>query len=183
MNCIRRRGAALYLTAVFAAGGILLNTDALAANGNGPYVGAMPAFKLKDPVEKEHSESQLKGKPSVVLLTIPNVKHGDWQSRWSRWLTKKGWPEEVNFVLVQDMSQSNVKEKARASMKKKFKPEKMPLLLLDETGEVRRSFQVRNDETVLLIFNKEGKVVHFCDQKPTIEEARKIKKMVDQMKG
>ena len=91
MRCTRSGGPPLIsILAVFASLGILVNIGACAANGSGPYVAAMPTFKLKDPIEKEHSAKQLKGKPAVVLLTIPNVKHGDWQSRWSRWLTKKG---------------------------------------------------------------------------------------------
>ena len=173
---VSRSVAALFLLGSFGA------LEVRAAKGNGRYVSAMPSFKLKDPYDKEHSATAFKGKPTVLILTIPNVKHGDRQSRWSRWLKKKGWPDSVNFVLVQDMSQSNVKDKARASMKKKFKPDTKPLLLLDETGAVRRSFRVQNDETVLLIFDKTGKVIYYCDEKPTIEEARKIKKMFAEKK-
>ena len=147
------------------------------------FAQTLPGFSLKDPADGEHTHDQCCKTGCVLIITIPNVKHGEHQSRWSKWLTKKPWPEQgPALILIEDLSQSNVKEKALASMKKSFKPGKIPLLLLDHTGAVRKALRVQNDETVVLIFNKEGKLVLAEEAPPTLESAKKVRKFAEQMK-
>lgn len=153
----------------------LLGSSALFAGGN--YVQKLPVFKLKDPGDNEHcQDAVLKTAPKglVVLVTIPNAKHGTQQSSWQSKLMKKDWPaDQFNMILLEDLSQSGaVKDKALDGMKKNFKPEKQPLLLIDYTGDVRKSFNVPQDTTVLLVFDKDGKLVHSEDEQSTTEETQ-----------
>lgn len=164
--------------AIVAVAGVLGSSSSKA--GGWSYAPTMPAFSLKDPADKVHTDKAYRAGPAVVIVTIPNVKHGEYQSRWSRYLLKKGWPNpKVPIIFVEDISQTgSIKEKALAGLKKSYKPDKPPVLLLDMTGQVRRSFRVRNDETVLLVYNKEGRVIYTFDEKPTIDEGRKVLKLV-----
>ncbi len=147
------------------------------------FAQTLPGFALKDPADVEHTQAQYAKTGLVLIVTIPNVKHGEHQSRWSRWLTKKPWPEEgPALVLLEDLSQSNVKDKALESMKKSFKPGKVPTLLLDHTGDFRKALKVQNDDTVVLIFSKDGKLVLAEAAEPTLESAQRIRKFIEQMK-
>ncbi|MCW8130656.1 MAG: hypothetical protein KIS92_09925 [Planctomycetota bacterium] len=157
----------------------------------GPY--SLPNFTLKDPSDKEHTKDEIMkavNKGLVVIVTIPNAKHGTPQSRWQSKLMKKDWPEDKFYMLmVEDLSQSGaVKDKALDGMKKGFKPEKQPLLLIDYTGETRKSFGVAQDETVVLVFDKEGKLIHFEDEQstndvsqPTVEAVQRVQKAIAKM--
>lgn len=156
----------------------------VAGVAEGKYVESLPNFELKDPAEAVHTDESLAGTAAVFIVTIPNVKHGELQGQWKRYLTKKEeWPAEgPKLIILEDMSQSEFKDKALAKMKEKYKAGAQPILLLDNDGAARRSFRITNDETVLLIFNKEGKLVKAYDEKPTIEDARAIRKLVDTLK-
>ncbi|MBE7465203.1 MAG: hypothetical protein HS116_17130 [Planctomycetes bacterium] len=152
------------------------------ALAGGQFVAELPDFQLEDPAGAKHTDESFAGSGAVFIITIPNVKHGDHQGRWSRWLRKKEWPATgPKLVLLEDMAQSAHKEKALEAMKEKYKPGQNPVLLLDHTGEVRRAFRVPQDETVVLIFDKTGKLVNFCDQPPTEELAKQIRGVVDTM--
>ncbi|MCZ7648503.1 MAG: hypothetical protein M5U26_25125 [Planctomycetota bacterium] len=155
----------------------------LPVQADGAYVAQIPDFKLQDPSGAEHTDEQIAGQNgTVIIVTIPNVKHGETQGRWSRWLTKDGWPENgPHFVMIEDLEQSAVREKALESMKEKFKPGQKPLLLLDHAGEVRRAFRVPQDETVVMIFNKDGALVKFYNDKPTLEDAKDARKLIQSM--
>ncbi|MBI3832218.1 MAG: hypothetical protein HY291_22035 [Planctomycetes bacterium] len=153
----------------------LAGSSALLAGGN--YVQKLPVFKLKDPGDTEHSQDAVlktAKKGLVVVVTIPNAKHGTQQSSWQSKLMKKDWPaEQFNMIMLEDLSQSgSVKDKALDGMKKNFKPEKQPLLLIDYTGDVRKSFNVPQDTTVLLVFDKDGQLVHAEDEQSTNEESQ-----------
>jgi len=161
-----------------------------AAEGYPEYA---PSFTLKDPAGGEHTqESVLKNvsKGLVVIVTIPNAKHGPMQSRWQSKLTKKNWPEGMKMLLIEDLSQAGmVKDKALKGMKEGFKPDKEPLLLVDENGAVRRTFRVEQDATVCLVFDKTGKLVHFEDTQssldgtePSVEAVQRVQKAMSALK-
>ena len=160
------------------------------AGGN--YLEKIPDFTLKDPAAGSHTgESLLKDtkKGLVVIVTIPNAKHGPMQSRWQSKLMKKNWPEGMKMVLLEDLSQAGmVKEKAEKGMKDGFKPGKEPLLLVDETGEVRRTFGVGQDMTVCLIFDPKGNLVHAEDgqssiesTEPSVDVVQRVQKILGKM--
>lgn len=120
----------------------------------------IPAFSLKDPADVAHTQQALMERGAVVVVTIPNAKHGGFQSTWTKHL-KKNLPEgKLRLVVLEDLSQSNVKDKAMKGMKSKYKPGQETLLLIDEDGAVRRSLRITNDETVVLVYNKQGRLVH-----------------------
>lgn len=178
-----------------AAGALLLAVAAGTAvlHAGGKYVDKVPEFTLKDPADKEHTSAEvLKNVKQglVVLVTIPNAKHGDPQSRWQSKLMKKDWPaDKLYFLMIEDLSQSGaVKDKALDGMKKGFKPEKQPLLLIDYTGDVRKKFQVPADETVLLVFDKDGSLLHAEDEQsttevsqPTVEAVKRVQKVLEKL--
>ena len=145
----------------------------------------VPQFKLQDPAGAEHSNEALTKTGAVLIVTIPNVKHGDLQGKWSRDLTKKGWPENYpRLVFLEDISQSSEAIRGRAikSMKDKYKPGASTLLLMDMTGDVRRNFQIQNDETVLLIVDKNGNVIHAEEEEPSDEGVARVLKIAASMK-
>ena len=150
----------------------------------GRFAAQMPAFTLKDPADTEHAHDRLYAKGAVLIITIPNVKHGDYQSRWSKYLLKKEWPEQgPSLVMLEDLSQQkDFRDKALEGMKKSFKADKPPMLLIDPTGNVRRSFKVQNDETVVLIFDSKGALVHAEEEEPTQEAAQRVRKIVEGLK-
>ena len=153
--------------------------------GSSAYVASIPSFKLKDPSGAEHSNEALTKSGAVLIVTIPNVKHGDLQGKWSRWLTKKGWPEQFpRMVFLEDVSQASevIRERALKGMKDKYQPGTSTLLLVDLTGEVRRTFQIQNDETVLMVVDKQGNVIHVEDDEPTDEAVVRVRKIAESMK-
>jgi peroxiredoxin len=120
----------------------------------------VPEFQLKDPSGGVHTQKDLQERGAVIVISIPNVKHSENQSRWTNGI-KKGVPETgAQVVVIEDLSQSNVREKAVKGMRENFKPGQRTLLLVDETGEVRRAFGVPQDETTILVVDRQGGVAH-----------------------
>lgn len=171
---------------------LLIGSPTTFAGGN--YVDKFPDFKLKDPADTEHASADvLKGgkKGLVVIVTIPNAKHGTSQSSWqSKIMKSKEWPaDSMNMLLLEDLSQSgSVKDKALDGMKKGFKADKQPLLLIDYSGDARKAFGVGSDETVVLVFNAEGKLVHVEDEQsttdvsqPTVEAVKRVQKAIQKL--
>jgi hypothetical protein len=139
---------------------VALGGAALLSIGGMAAAEQIPEFSLKDPAEGVHTQKELLERGAVIVVTIPNVKHGENQERWTNGI-KKALPETgPRVVVLEDMSQSNVREKAMKSMKEKYQPGQRTLLLVDPTGETRRAFGVPQDETAVLVCNREGAVIH-----------------------
>lgn len=135
---------------------------------------ALPAFELADPTGAKHTQAEIAERGAVVIVTIPNVKHAPIQDRWARMLTSGGWKKEgPKLVFIEDISQSAVKEKSLENLKRRFVPGKNPLILIDETGAVRAKFGIMDDETVILVYDKKGKLVHFVEGTPDEDLAKK----------
>jgi len=120
----------------------------------------IPEFRLKDPAGREHTHRDLLAGNTVVMISIPNAKHGENQERWMALLEKALPGSSPQIVIVQDLSQSNVVQEATAEMKQRYQPGQRPLLLVDETGDVRRAFGVPQDETTVLVCDRKGTIVH-----------------------
>jgi hypothetical protein len=120
----------------------------------------IPQFKLKDPAGKEHTDRELLAVNTVVMISIPNAKHGENQERWMDLLDKALPGATPQIVILQDLSQSNVVQEATEGMKERFQPGQRPLLLVDTTGDVRRAFGVPQDETAILVCDSKGAIVH-----------------------
>ena len=138
----------------------------------------VPEFKLKDPLDKEYTHKDLLAENTVVMISIPNVKHGENQERWIALLEKALPGPRPQLVVLEDLSQSNVVEEATEGMRKRFKPGQRPLLLVDATGDVRRAFGVPQDETAILVCNRQGAIVHRVSDITDPDEVREAVKGV-----
>lgn len=141
----------------------------------------MPKFSVKDPANMVHTQQELLERGAVVLVTIPNFKHGIIQSTWSQHLEKQIPAGGPRLVIVEDLSQSNLRENARKSMKDAFKPGQATLLLLDEDGSLRRAFGIQNDETVVLIYGKDGSLIRQVASPETSDELVDVMKDVGKL--
>lgn len=119
----------------------------------------LPEFSLKDPAGTVHTHRALLDRGAVIIVTIPNIKHGDVQSRYVKHLKQHLPPDGPIMVIVEDLSQSSVRGMAVRSMKAKYKPGESTLLLLDEDGALRRALSVPADETMMLVFDRNGRMV------------------------
>jgi len=126
----------------------------------GNYQRHLGTAKLEDPSGRSHTKNDVAGKVVVAIFSIPDMSQGDTQQKWSDLLATNASTkvsDRVDLVLVEDMSQAGMfKGVARDSMKKDFTPDSRPFLILDETGDVFKSFGVPKGKTEILIYDKKG---------------------------
>ncbi|HYG75081.1 MAG TPA: hypothetical protein VEK08_08770 [Planctomycetota bacterium] len=134
------------------------------ANGAGPYTDTVPQFTIKDPHGKELASESLFSKTGMlIMLTVPNLTQYERQKRWEKWISKQPWPEAngPKRVLLEDLSQQETfKQRVRTMMAEKYNPNGDVIVLVDEDGSVRRQFNVQQNETVLLLVDSHGRVIH-----------------------
>lgn len=147
----------------------------------------LPEFSAKDPAGEAHTQKELLERGAVVLITIPNAKHGDFQSVWKNHLKKQIPAGGPRLVMVEDLSQSNVREKAEKSMKEKYKPGQETLLLVDDDGALRKALRAPADETVVQVYDKSGKLLKQVTSPSTADEivdaAKELGKLIKTMDG
>lgn len=144
------------------------------AASNDP-VKQIPAIQLADPTGAKHTQAEIIERGAVLILTIPNVKHGPIQDRWARKITAGGWNKNgPRLVFIEDMSQSAVKEKSMESLKARFVAGKNPLILIDHDGTTRTKLGIMDDETVVFVFDKKGQTVLFAEGPPDDDLVKKI---------
>lgn len=135
----------------------------------------IPNFQLADPTGVKHTQAEVFERGAVLILTIPNVKHGPVQDRWARMITGGGWNKNgPRLVFIEDMSQSAVKEKSMESLKLRFVPGKNPLILIDTDGMTRSKLGIMDDETVIFVIDKKGQTVMFVEGPPEDDMVKKI---------
>jgi hypothetical protein len=138
----------------------------------------LPEFSLKDPADTVHTHRTLLERGAVVIVTIPNVKHGDLQSHYVKHLEQHLPADGPRLVIVEDLSQSILRGMAVRSMKAKYRSGESTLLLLDEDGALRRSLQVPADETVVLVFDADGRLLQRTAGWTTADEVADATKQV-----
>jgi hypothetical protein len=147
----------------------------------------LPEFSVKDPSGAVHTQKELLERGAVVLITIPNAKHGDFQTVWKNHLKKQITDGGPRLVMVEDMSQSNVRDKAEKSMKEKFKPGQETLLLVDDDGSLRKALNAPADETVVQVYDKNGKLLQQVTSPSTADEivdaAKALGKLIKSLGG
>lgn len=147
----------------------------------------LPEFSVKDPAGEAHTQKELLEHGAVVIVTIPNAKHGDFQSVWKNHLKKNLPADGPRLVMVEDMSQSNVRDKATKSMKESYKPGQPTLLLVNEDGSLRKALNAPMDETVVQVYDKTGKLLKQVTSPATADEivdaAKEIGKFVKSVGG
>jgi hypothetical protein len=156
-------------------------------NGNGCFTAAVPQFTLKDSSGNEHSHETLyKETGMLLMLTVPNLTQCERQKKWEKWIKKEAWPEQnaPRCVVVEDMSQQeNYKERARKAIADKGREDTHTLFLIDETGETRREFGVAQNETVILLVDSSGTIIHneSDDVEPERESAHRVAQQVKRL--
>lgn len=144
-----------------------------------PYAPKLPVLDLKDPTGKAITPASLKNRPVVIIFSIPNAQHGKLQDLWAKVLLQGTWPTQANLLLIEDMSQSLVAEFARIEMARKFKPGARPLILLDEQGKARVSLGIPKNQTVVLVYDAQGRLIHADSQPPSTEAAKRVLTLVN----
>lgn len=156
-------------------------------NGPGDYVEAVPEFTLKDCNGTAHDSTSLyKERGMLLMITVPNLTQYERQKRWEKLIKQQGWPENnaPRCVVLEDLSQQeSYKEKARRLMQDKSHEDNRELFLVDEDGNVRRQFGVQQNETVILLIDNSGNVVHHevDDVDTEIEASRRVARLVRQL--
>ena len=158
-----------------------------AGNGHGQFSARAPAFVLKDPAGGEHRGAEIFGKYGMlIMITVPNLAQYEKSKLWDKYLEKHPWPAHnaPQRVLLEDLSQqTSFKEKVRGLMKQAYKPDEKLLVVVDENGDVRRGFGIMNNETVILLVDSDGRIVHNeCDDvEPGHESATRLMRQVKQL--
>jgi hypothetical protein len=163
------------------------NIPACDGNGCGEYVETVPSFALKDAIGVNHTSASLyKDSGMLLMITVPNLTQYERQKRWEKLLKNENWPtlNAPRCVVLEDLSQQEgYKEKARHLMQEKSREESRETFLIDETGDVRRQFGVQQNETVILLVDTHGNVVHheFDDIETETDAARRINRIAHQL--
>lgn len=134
------------------------------ANGSGEYAEKVPEFSLKDPLGVvQDSQSLYAPNGMLIMLTVPNLTQYEKQKQWEKCIAKLPWPARYapRRVLLEDLSQQETfKDRVRTMMAEKYNPQGDIKVVVDEDGSVRRNFGVQNNETVILLIDAKGKVIH-----------------------
>ena len=128
----------------------------------GNYTTQLGTGSIADPSGATHTRQEVKGKVVVAIFSAPNMSQGDRQEKWSDLLANKPdtkLSDRIGLFLVEDMSQAGMfKGMALDSMKKQFTPTSRPFLILDQDGSFLKKFGVPRGQTVILIYDKRGKL-------------------------
>ncbi len=143
------------------------------------YAQTLPNFSLKDPAGKKQSKSEIAKNGLVIVVTAPILSNKDAQEGWAKFLPPAKGEHKGHIVFVEDMKPSSFKGKAMSSMKKDYKPGKDPILLVDQQGSLRSKLKVKEKKTVVLVYNKDGKLVASEEGKPSAELASELWKKLD----
>jgi len=149
-------------------------------NGCGQYVPEVPEFVIKDPLGTDIVSASLYNKTGMLLmLTVPNLTQYEKQKAWENYMEKHPWPtaNAPQRVLLEDLSQQETfKNKVRGMMKEKYDPKGSVVVLVDEDGSVRRGFGVQQNETVILLVDNSGRIIHneADEVEPDYEAAKRL---------
>ena len=104
----------------------------------------IPGFSLKDPDGHVFTSKGLLKDGLVLVVTAPIMKNKGAQEGWEKYLSKARSGSKAKWVYLEDMTPSFFKNIALKRMKKDYTFGKEPILLIDKSGEVRRSLGVQN---------------------------------------
>ena len=135
--------------------------------------GTAPNVTLKDPHGGAHNIAGLLKSGGVLVMTAPTYHLRGSQKGWSNVLPA-AMPKGGMLLFVEDMSVSDWKKIAKKDMAKEWKPGVPPILLLDETGSVRKMLGEAPDTTGVFVYTKGGKLVYTYKGGPSAAEAKTI---------
>lgn len=122
------------------------------------YARTMPSFSLADPTGKTFSFPPRSGRPTVVLISVPDMAQGSVQQDWANRLATL--PSRVGFYLVEDMKNTLFRDMALSAMKKDYSEGDRPVVLIDSDGSVRKQFGVSKGKTCVLVYNRGNRLVY-----------------------
>jgi hypothetical protein len=166
--------------------GLLGVSGVMAKPNSSGYLPAIPVGSLRDPLGNVHTSTGKLTRSVVVIFSVPTPSQGGNQRRWSEALAdnpQTRLPKSVGLFLVEDMKQSGFGEMAREEMKKKFNKNSRPVLLLDETGEVRKRFRIPRDATCVLVYDRNNKLVHSEQGNATEDAVARVRRAALQVSG
>lgn len=138
----------------------------------------LPDFSLKDPVGKVFTKADVYKNGLVLVVTAPILKNKDAQERWNKYLLDAKAGSKGRFVILEDMKPSLFKGMALKGMKKDYISGREPILLIDVDGQVRAALKVAEKQTVVLVYDKSGKLVYAEKGKPTAAVASSMWKKI-----
>ena len=139
----------------------------------------LPEFSLQDPRGKVFTKKDILGDGAVLVVTAPTLSNKKDQEDWAQDLKETKKKGRGRLVFLEDMSPSAFKGKARSEMKKRDDPGEDPLLLIDPEGELRKKLGVEEGDTVVLAYDKKGRLVHEERGKPSQKSASQIWKSLE----
>ena len=142
------------------------------------YASTLPDFSLKDPLDNLHTKSALNQEGIVLVVTAPIFTNETAQRNWSESLENTKGSSKAKLVFLEDMSPSYFKTTALNEMKKEYSAQGKTILLIDPQGELRQKLGVAEKETVVLAYDKNGKLLKAVEGSPSIEKARSLWKQV-----
>ncbi len=151
-------------------------------SGAARYAQELPDFSLPDPDGIKHTKKSVLKNGVVFVVTSPILSQSDEQEDWAKLLADSRSGAKAQLIFLEDMQPSNFKGEARSRMKKQFKPGQALLLLLDEKGKLRRALEVTKEDTVVLVYDTYGKLIHAESGKPSPERASAIWKKLNETK-
>ena len=134
----------------------------------------LPEFSLKDPVGKVFTKKDILKNGATFVVTAPILSSKKEQEEWAKYLKGTKYKGKGRLIFLEDMSPSSFKGTAISEMKKRSDPGKDPLLLIDPKGELRKKLGVEKEDTIVLVYDKEGRRVHEERGKPSQESASRI---------
>jgi hypothetical protein len=134
----------------------------------------LPEFSLKDPTGRVFTKKDILKNGVIFVVTAPILSNKKEQEDWTKYLLETKQKGKGRLILLEDMSPSSFKGTALKEMKKESDPGKDPLLLIDPKGELRKALGVEKKDTIVLVYDKEGKRVHEERGKPSQESASRI---------
>lgn len=134
----------------------------------------LPYFTLKDPIGNLHCSTEIGKYGLVLVVTAPILSNESFQKGWDRFLPAFKPATKARLFFIEDMAPSLFKEMALSQMKKGYRPNGDPTLLIDNTGAVRRALGVAEKQTVVLVFDASGKLVFKEAGRPSAASAKRI---------
>ncbi len=139
--------------------------------GSSSFAQTLPDFSLNDPNGNTFTKESISKDGIVLVVTAPILKNKSAQKKWNKYLLKAKAGSKAKLAFLEDMQPSLFKGAAIKGMKKDYQFGKEPLLLIDNGGEIRRALKVPKKKTVVLVYDRDGKLVHLEAGKPSVQAA------------
>lgn len=134
----------------------------------------LPEFSLQDPSGKTFTRDSISQNGVVLVVTAPTLGDEKVQEGWDKYLSRGKTGSKCRYVYVEDLQQSMFKDKATEGMKKNYISGQEPILLIDTHGTLRRALGVSAKKTVVLVYDRDGKLVHSETRGPSAHSAATI---------